>query len=196
MFIRLICYVLLFYLLSLTVYGCYKVIWYIVKMISLRRFIRKLTRMGVEVEQQRAFLNIILGQRGMPDYIMTYQGKRYEISVLSYISTHGRWNIEKTRTRYLIESRRSSKLFYNRYVNSSAPDHVAEYKNELSLSRQEFHMSPMDPTYDQQIYLLYPYPKHFTYTDAHYNDLYVGDKVEGHIIMDVAALKDLFFAKT
>ena len=196
MFIRLICYVLLFYLFSLTVYGCYKVIWYTVKMILLRRFVRKLTQMGVEVEQQRAFLNIILGQRGMPDYIMTYQGKRYEISVLSYISTHGRWNVEKTRTRYLIESRRSSELFYNRYVNNSAPDHVAEYKNELSLSRQEFFVSPIDPTYGQQIYLLYPYPKHFTYTDAHYNDLYVGDKVEGHVIMDVAALENLFSAGT
>lgn len=123
---------------------------------------------------------------------MTYQGKRYEVSVLSYISTHGRWNIEKTRTRYLIENRRSSKLFYNRYVNSAAPDHVAEYKNELSLSRQEFYMSPMDSTCELQIFLLYLYPKKFTYTDAHYNDLYVGDKVEGHVIMDAAALTDLF----
>jgi hypothetical protein len=192
MLVRLIYYVLLFYLASLIAYGCYKVIWYTAKMISLRRCIRKLAQMGVEIEQQRAFLNIILGQRGMPDYIMTYQGKRYEISVLSHISTHGRWNIEKTRTRYLIESRRSSKLFYNRYVNSSAPDHVAGYKNELRLSQQEFYMPPVNPTFDKQIFLLYPYPKSITYTDAHYNELFVGDRVEGHTIMDVAALKDLF----
>jgi hypothetical protein len=192
MLVRLIYYVLLFYLASLIAYGCYKVIWYTAKMISLRRCIRKLAQMGVEIEQQRAFLNIILGQRGMPDYIMTYQGKRYEISVLSHISTHGRWNIEKTRTRYLIESRRSSKLFYNRYVNSSAPDHVAGYKNELRLSQQEFYMPPVNPTFDKQIFLLYPYPKSITYTDAHYNELFVGDRVEGHTIMDVAALKGLF----
>ena len=195
MLVRLIYYVLLFYLASLIAYGCYKVIWYTAKMILLRRCIRKLAQMGVEIEQQRAFLNIILGQRGMPDYIMTYQGKRYEISVLSHISTHGRWNIEKTRTRYLIESRRSSKLFYNRYINSSAPDHVVEYKNELRLSQQEFYMSSIDSTYDKQIFLLYPYPKHFTYTDAHYNDLYVGDKVKGHTIMDIVALKELFSGK-
>lgn len=192
MLVRLIYYVLLFYLASLIAYGCYKVIWYTAKMISLRRCIRKLAQMGVEIEQQRAFLNIILGQRGLPDYIMTYQGKRYEISVLSHISTHGRWNIEKTRTRYLIESRRSSKLFYNRYVNSSAPDHIAGYKNELRLSQQEFYMPPVNPTFDKQIFLLYPYPKSITYTDAHYNELFVGDRVEGHTIMDVAALKDLF----
>ena len=192
MLVRLIYYVLLFYLASLIAYGCYKVIWYTAKMISLRRCIRKLAHRGVEIEQQRAFLNIIVGQKGVPDYIMTYQGKKYEISVLSHISTHGRWNIEKTRTRYLIESRRSSKLFYNRYVNSSAPDHVAGYKNELRLSQQEFYMPPVNPTFDKQIFLLYPYPKSITYTDAHYNELFVGDRVEGHTIMDVAALKDLF----
>ena len=192
MLIQMIYYLLLLWGVALAAYGIYKVIWYAIKMMLLAREIKKLASRGVEVEQQRAFLNMIVGQRGVPDYIMTYQGKKYEISVLSFISTHGRWNIEKTRTRYLIESRRSSKLFYNRYVNSSAPDHVAGYKNELRLSQQEFFVPPVNPTFDKQIFLLYPYPKSITYTDAHYNELFVGDRVEGHTIMDVATLKELF----
>jgi len=134
---------------------------------------------------------IIFGERGKVDYVITCQNKRYVISVVSFISTHGRWNVEKTRTRYYIESRRSSKIFYNRYVNSSAPDHVAEYKRELRLSRREFHVPCTDATFDERIFLLYPYPKRITYTDAQYHELYVGDNIEGHTIMDIQALRNL-----
>lgn len=189
---RVILYVLLLWLFSLVAYGCYKLLWYGIKILLFPGLMKRLSKVGVEVEPQRSFLNMIFGQRGKVDYILTHQGKRYAISVISMISTHGRWNIEKTRTQYLIESRRFSKIFYNRYVNSSVPDHVAEYKKELRLSRKEFYISPPDAAFDKQIFLLYPYPKCITYTDAHYHELYVGDKVEGHMIMDIRALENLF----
>lgn len=195
--VQVIYYLLILWLCTLLLYGCYKVIWYSIKMVSLHLFIKRLSRINVTVEQRRGGMrDVVFGKKGMVDYIITYQDKRYEVSVLSKISTHGRWNIEKNRARYYLESRRSSKIFYNRYVNSSAPDHVAEYKNELRLSRNELHMSPFDPTYDGQIYLLYPYPKCITYTDAHYNELFVGDRVEGHLIMDIHAFKELFSNKS
>lgn len=173
-------------------YGLYKIIWYTVKMLSFTKFIKKLTEQGVDVKKLRKMKDIVFGKKGDPDFIITYSGKKYEISVLSFISTHGRWNIEKTRTRFFIESRRGSNFFYKKYVNSGAPEHVSEYKNEARISRKELTVTPIDASFEKQIFLLYPYPEKTTYTDANYNELFVGNKVEGHFIMDVKALNKLF----
>ena len=78
-------------------------------------------------------------------------------------------------------------------MNSSAPDHVLEHQGEGRVSRKELKISPIDPSFEKQIFLLYPYPKRITYTDSHYNELYVGDKVEGHVIMDIKTLSDFLF---
>ena len=173
-------------------YGLYKIIWYTVKMLSFTKFIKKLIAQGVDVKKLRKMKDIVFGNKGDPDFIITYNSKKYEISVLSFLSTHGRWNIEKTRTRFFIESRRESKFFYKKYVNSGAPEHVSEYKNEARISRKELTVTPIDASFEKQIFLLYPYPKKITYTDANYNELFVGNKVEGHFIMDIKALNKLF----
>ena len=177
-------------------YCFYKTIWYTVKMLSFTKFIKKLTEQGVGVKKLRKMKDIVFGKKGDPDFIITYNGKKYEISVLSFISTHGRWNIEKTRTRFFIESRRGSKFFYKKYVNSGVPEHVSEYKNEARISRKELAVTPVDASFEKQIFLLYPYPKKITYTDANYNELFVGNQVEGHFIMDVKALNKLFIYDT
>lgn len=175
------------------VYGFYKVVWYSVKMVSFTLFVKKLRRRGADVQILGGMGDIIFGKKGNPNFIITYKYKKYEISVLSFISTHGRWNIEKTRTRFFIESRRGSNLFYKRYVDSGAPEHVAEYKNEARVSRKELTVTPIDSSFEKQIFLLYPYPKKITYTDTRYNELYVGSDVEGHDIMDIKALNTLMF---
>ena len=186
-------YVIGILLLAVVTYGLYKIIWYTIMMLAFTRFSHKLTKKGAVVKQYRGVFGIVFGKKGLSDYIIKYKDKKYEISVLSFVSTHGRWNIEKTRTRFFIESRRASKVFYKKHVNSSLPDHVAEYKGEACVSRKELNITPIDPSFEKQIFLLYPYPKKITYTDAHYNELYVGDKVEGHVVMDVKSLNDLLF---
>lgn len=180
-------------LLAAFLYGMYKIVWYTVKMLKFTRFAKELTKKGATVEQQRGIVGTVFGKKGFPDFIVKYHDKKYEISVLSFISTHGRWNIEKTRTRFFVESRRASKIFYKKSVNSSAPDHVLEHQGEGRVSRKELKISPIDPSFEKQIFLLYPYPKRITYTDAHYTELYVGDSVEGHVIMDIKTLSDLLF---
>ena len=180
-------------LLAALLYGCYKIVWYTVKMLKFARFAKELTKKGATVEQQRGIVGTVFGKKGFPDFIVKYKDKKYEISVLSFVSTHGRWNIEKTRTRFFIESRRASKIFYKKNVNTALPDHTFEYKGEGRVSRKELKISPIDPSFEKQIFLLYPYPKRITYTDAHYTELYVGDKVEGHVIMDIKTLSDLLF---
>lgn len=175
------------------IYGLYKIIWYIIKMLFLIKFIKKLTKKGADVQKLRGSSDVVFGKKGNPDFVVTYEDKKYEISVLSFVSTHGRWNIEKTRTRFFLESRRASRFFYKRYVNSGVPDHVAEYKNEARISRKELTITPIDLSFEKQIFLLYPYPQKITYTDANYNELYIGNKVEGHVIMDIKTLNKLLF---
>ena len=175
------------------IYGLYKVIWYIVKMLSFSKTVKKLIDDGVEVQKLRKMKDTVFGKKGEPDFIVTYKDKKYEIVILSFISTHGRWNIEKTRTRFFIESRRGSKFFYKMHVNSNAPDHVREYKNEVRVSRKELYITPIDSSFEKQIFLLYPYPKRITYTNAQYNEIYIGNEVEGHTVMDIKALKNLLF---
>ena len=175
------------------VYGVYKTIWYIIKLVSFTKIIKKLTEQGADVQKLRKKKDIFFGKKGEPDFIITCKDKKYEISVLSFISTHGRWNIEKTRTRFFIESRRGSKFFYKMHVNSNAPEHVREYKNEVRISRKELYITPIDESFEKQIFLLYPYPKRITYTNAQYNEVYIGNEVEGHVVLDIKALNSLFF---
>ena len=191
----IIIYVLEILLLAALLYGLYKVIWYAVKMLAFASFMRNLTKDGVTVQRKRGLFGMVFGQKGAVDYIVEHEGKKYEVSVLSFPSSHGRWNIEKTRTRFFIESRRASKFFYKKRSNSGEPDHVEEYKNEGRLSRKELYITPIDKSFERQIFLLYPYPKRMTYTDVKYNVLYVGDEVEGHVIMDAQALDDMLFGE-
>lgn len=60
---------------------------------------------------------------------------------------------------------------------------------------EELYMTPIDSSFEKQIFLLYPYPKRITYTNAQYNEVYIGNEVEGHVVMDVKTLNDLIFSK-
>lgn len=179
---------------AIVMYGIYKLIWYAIKMLIFKGIMRKMS-CNAAVERKRKFSEIFFGKKGPADYVITVDGKKYEISVLSFVSTHGRWNIEKTRNGYAIESRRASKVFFGKHVNSNQPDHVAEYKGESRVSRKELLLTPVDESFEKQILLLYPYPARITYTDAHYNELRPGDTVEGHVIMNIAGIKELIRKK-
>ena len=112
-----IMYVALIAAVLFVLYSIYKVIWYIVKILVLFGKVSKLARGGVTVQWLRHPLKIIFGQKGVPIFTVGMSGKNYEVSVLSFISTHSRWNIEKTRTRYLFEVRKYKKILYNVYNN-------------------------------------------------------------------------------
>lgn len=172
-------------------YGIYKLIWYAVKMLLLRRTMRLFGKERVIVEPQRRFSDILFGNKGEADYRLRIGNNTYEVSVISFISTHGRWNIEKAKDGYYIESRHMNKAFYRTYVDTSAPDHATEYKKEVRMQRKPLFLTPTEPTFAKQILLLYPCPKRISYTDAHYHELIVGDIVEGHVIMNMTLLKEL-----
>ena len=146
--------------------------------------VSKLARGGVTVQWLRHPLKIIFGQKGVPIFAVGMSGKNYEVSVLSFISTHSRWNIEKTRTRYLFEVRKYNKILYNVYNNSGTePELSKEYRRETRLYRKELYVSPISEAYDKQMWLVYPKPRLLTYTDTGWECLIAGSVVGGHEIM-------------
>ena len=179
-----IMYVALIAAVLFVLYSIYKVIWYIVKILVLFGKVSKLARGGVTVQWLRHPLKIIFGQKGVPIFTVGMSGKNYEVSILSFISTHSRWNIEKTRTRYLFEVRKYNKILYNVYNNSGTePELSKEYRRETRLYRKELYVSPISEAYDKQMWLVYPKPRLLTYTDTNWEYLIAGNIVGGHEIM-------------
>lgn len=179
-----IMYVALIAAVLFVLYSIYKVIWYIVKILALFGKVSKLARGGVTVQWLRHPLKIIFGQKGVPIFTVGMSGKNYEVSVLSFISTHSRWNIEKTRTRYLFEVRKYNKILYNVYNNSGTePELSKEYRRETRLYRKELYVSPISEAYEKQIWLVFPKPRLLTYTDTGWEYLIAGSVVGGHEIM-------------
>lgn len=179
-----IMYVALIAAVLFVLYSIYKVIWYIVKILVLFGKVSKLARGGVTVQWLRHPLKIIFGQKGVPIFTVGMSGKNYEVSVLSFISTHSRWNIEKTRTRYLFEVRKYNKIQYNVYNNSGTePELSKEYRRETRLYRKELYVSPISEAYEKQIWLVFPKPRLLTYTDTGWEYLIAGSVVGGHEIM-------------
>lgn len=179
-----IMYVALIAAVLFVLYSIYKVIWYIVKILVLFGKVSKLARGGVTVQWLRHPLKIIFGQKGVPIFTVDMSGKNYEVSVLSFISTHSRWNIEKTRTRYLFEVRKYNKILYNVYNNSGTePELSKEYRRETRLYRKELYVSPISEAYEKQIWLVFPKPRLLTYTDTGWEYLIAGSVVGGHEIM-------------
>ena len=196
MFVYACAIVFSFLLWLLFLYAVYKTIWYMIKMLALKSFIKDMQKSGAVVEPQRKFSDMIFGKKGEADYIISVDGKKYEISVLSFVSTRGRWNVEKTRNHYYVECRRQNKIFYSSYVNSNAADYVAEYKGESRFSRKELFLTPMDESFEKQILLIYPWPNRVTYTDARYHDVSSGqEQVDGHVFMDIKDLYQLVTGK-
>ena len=179
-----IMYVALIAAVLFVLYSIYKVIWYIAKILVLFGKVSKLARGGVTVQWLRHPLKIIFGQKGIPIFTVGMSGKNYEVSVLSFISTHSRWNIEKTRTRYLFEVRKYNKILYNVYNNSGTePELSKEYRRETRLYRKELYVSPISEAYEKQIWLVFPKPRLLTYTDTGWEYLIAGSVVGGHEIM-------------
>ena len=179
-----IMYVALIAAVLFVLYSIYKVIWYIAKILVLFGKVSKLARGGVTVQWLRHPLKIIFGQKGVPIFTVGMSGKNYEVSVLSFISTHSRWNIEKTRTRYLFEVRKYNKILYNVYNNSGTePELSKEYRRETRLYRKELYVSPISEAYEKQIWLVFPKPRLLTYTDTGWEYLIAGNIVGGHEIM-------------
>ncbi|MBO5883380.1 MAG: hypothetical protein J6Q78_03125 [Clostridia bacterium] len=183
-----IIYAVAILVIAAILYGIYKVIWYLWKIFRFKVIMKKIS---ASVERKRGTWDTFFGEKGLVDLIVTLGDKKYEVCVLSFISTHGRWNIEKGYDGYFIESRRASTVFYKVYNHSEQGALAGEYKRESSVSRKMLDITPQSEEYEKQIFLLYPFPKKLTLTDSSYRELYIGDKIDGHEIMNIDVFLEL-----
>ena len=169
-------------------YSILKMIWYTVKMLALRSFMKDLGKAeDVQVISHRSLIKTCFSKKGDTDYTVILKEKTYKISILTFISTRGRWNFEKSKEQYFIECRRRHIFFYKKVKHSEAPEHALTYKGETKFARSELFI----PTAEKEIpiFLLYPWPHTVSHTDAKFRELLPGDSVAGVVLMDATLLK-------
>ena len=191
MVIEILYYLILFNILVLFLYSVYKVIWYTVIMLAFPAKMKRLRKVGARVERIRKLRDILFGRKGDPDYYVTVGGKRYEVSVLSFISIHGRWIFEMRTARYRIEARRLRDFFYSEKKHRSMGGSTYEYKHEFRISRKDLFLTPPEEEYAGQILLLYPRPKRIVCVDHQYRELRSGDEMYGHTVMSLRDFTDM-----
>ena len=188
-------YIFVIYVAVMFLYSIYKAIWYSFKLSALRKTFSKLENNGVTTVRQFKIFQIIFGKKGETSVILKKGDTTYEISVLSFISTHSRWNIEKTRKHYYVEVRKKNKAFYNLFNHSenNNADIAREIQNESRFKKCMLHISEVPPAEQtERILLIYPKPKNLTYTHTNLKMLDPGDRIEGYKIMYVDDLEQKF----
>lgn len=166
------------------VYAIGKTIWYAAKMFALRRKLNRLKANGVSVEFKRPFYKMIFGKKGETDFIVSGKREIYAVSVISFVSTRGRWNLEKARNHYYVEARRYNRIFFNLYNNTGTePEHSKDYRRETRFMRCRLYLSPEQESREKRVLLMYPRPKLLTYTDTRLEYIGAGDSVFGYQIL-------------
>ena len=180
------------FVVVLIIYTVYKIIWYTIKMLSFKRKIKNINSDTVKVEFRRGLFQIVFGKKGYVDFVVTTPNGSFAISVISFISTHSRWNIEKTRSTFYVEARRKNVIFYRVDNNSHSPEHAKLYRRESRFARCELCLQNKEENIDKQILLIYPKPKLLTYTDVRFDYLLTGSKIADHEIMHADDFFELF----
>ena len=187
-FFIVLLYIAIAYAVCMFFYSIYKVIWYMIKLGALRKTFSKLENNGVTVVHKFKISQIIFGKKGETSVVLKKGDTTYEINVLSSISTHSRWNIEKTRKHYYVEVRKKNKAFYNLFNHSenNSADIAREFQNESRFKKCMLHISEVPPAEQtERILLIYPRPKNLTYTHTSLKQLDASDRIEGYKIMYV-----------
>ena len=183
-------YVAVIALILAALYTLYKIIWYSLKMYALSRRINRVGSASSRLTRHRGILGTIFGQKGAPDFTLSTDNDTYEVSILSFISTHSRWNIEKSREGYFAEARKKNLIFYKTEVHGAQPGHAIDYRRESRFQRSRLHLTPHGNV--KQILMIYPTPTHLTYTQSQYEYLSAGSKIDSYTVMHANDLFAMF----
>ncbi len=165
-----------------TVYIIYKIAWYTVKIMALSSTLKRLEKKGVQVVWHKKLTSALFGKRGEPTFDVITPTDTYRVTLLSFISTHGRWNIEKTKEHYYAEARHFNKWFYKVHKNSETAETEFDARRELVIQRAKLELPPKDDS-AKQILLIWPKPKNLTYSYARCEHLVNGSRFEHFEIM-------------
>ena len=173
------------FIFAALLYTAYKLIWYAVKLLILKT---KLSRLP-DIRWTTSFIDIVFGKKGRVNFVLDKGSRQIKVSVISSISTHSRWNFEKTRNNHYLEVRKRANIFYGLYRNSAdVPEHVKMYKREDRFARHLLEL-PKNESTEDHVLLLYPMPKTVTYTDTSLEYLESGKMLWGY---KITSIDDLF----
>ena len=186
----IVVYVIAILIALAILYAILKVIWYTVKMLALRSFMKDLGKAKkIQVISHRSLIKTCFSTKGETDYTVIAKDKTYKISILTFISTRGRWNFEKGKDGYFIECRRRHLFFYKKVRHSEMPEHALMYKGETKFAKNELSIPTVNNDNERCIFLLYPWPRTVSHTDAKFQELFPADSVAGITLMDAELLR-------
>ena len=181
-FIQGLLYVIGLLVLCALFYTWYKLVWFAVKVMALSSTLKKLQEKGVQVIWHKKLSKAVFGKRGEPTFDVITPEQTYRVSLLSFISTHGRWNIEKTREHYYVEARHFNKWFYKVHNNTATAETEFDTRREMVIQRAELELPPKDESV-KQILLVWPKPRALTYSHARCEHLTSGSRFEHFTVM-------------
>ena len=173
-----------------TIYIIYKLAWYTVKIMALSSTLKKLQKKGVQVVWHKKLTSALFGKRGEPTFDVMTPEQTYRVSLLSFISTHGRWNIEKTKEHYYAEARHFNKWFYKVHNHSGTAETEFDARREMVIQRAKLELPPKDDS-AKQILLIWPKPKNLTYSHARCDHLTSGSRFEHFTVMHTEDFLDM-----
>lgn len=188
-------YFILYFLVGLGILTAFYVLFQSLnvlrKVSSLRRRIRRLEKKGYTVTPLRGFWGIFLGDKGGLDYRIITPTGAVEVSILSFLSTHGRWNILekydlKTNTsETLLEVRRYNRWFYKAEKHSEMSEANMDLRRETLFRTVPLRLAPRDgedPTL-RSVLLVHPRPRLMTRTVNHMDYVNWGETLEGYELL-------------
>ena len=155
------------------------------------RLMTKLKKLDGSVKFKSSMLDIMLHRKREFDLIVDKRDVSYKVWILSFISTHSRWNIEKDRDRYHAEARRKNHIFYKTYKHSEASEYAVEVNRESRFQRIELPLTQESDPNIRKILLIYPTPQKLTYTYTKLEYLKSGSTIEGYEIVYIEDLLSL-----
>ena len=168
------------FLYALIIYTIYKVIWYTIKMLILKS---KLRVFKGRIEFLSSLSKAVFHKKRDFDFVIEKDDMKYKVLLITFISNHGRWNIEKTRHGYTAEARRVNKIFYKPINHSGRSDDGLDYRGETRFQSYKLSIKPCEDANTKQIILIYPRPKQLSFTYTRMDLLRTGSVVDGYEVM-------------
>ena len=180
------------YLVFLFLRFIFRWIRYVHRLHGLKKIFKQMEKKGVNLTFRRKLHQIVFGKQGGVDIILSKDGKKYGIALLTHRLSMGRWNIEKTRKRFFFEVYLSTVFYRLNNSSENIPDHVKEFGREREVFRQEMDLTTPADGYDKLFLLVFPTPRHLTYTETRHRQISRGDRIEQYEVIFAEQLPNLF----
>ena len=165
---------------------------YVHRLHGLKKIFKQMEKKGVNLTFRRKLHQIVFGKQGGVDIVLSKDDKKYGIALLTHRLSMGRWNIEKTRKRFFFEVYLSTVFYRLNNSSENIPDHVKEFGREREAVRKELNLTTPADGYDKLFLLVFPTPRHLTYTETRHRHISAGDHIQPYEVIFADQLPTLF----